>query len=352
MEREQNYYELLGVRRDATPEEIKKAYRKLALKYHPDKNPGNKEAEARFKEIANAYSVLSDSEKRRAYDARGREGLRDTGWQEFTTTEDIFSHFGDIFGDLFGPRFHREAASHPRRGADLEYTVRIPFLQAALGGEIELKLNKPVACQTCGGEGSSGGPAERCASCGGTGFTSQQGRRLGGFFTVSTPCPACGGTGQRKGPPCFACGGTGQTLTERTLRVRIPPGTEDGAKLRLKGEGEPAAGRGASGDLYITVSVEPHLDFTREGLNIISTTYIPFATAALGGEVEVQTLRGSAKLKVPAGTQPTQTLRLRRQGIRTQSGEEGDHLVRVAITVPKTLTKRQEELLREFRKTE
>jgi molecular chaperone DnaJ len=352
MEQEQDYYEILGVRRDATPEEIKKAYRKLALKYHPDKNPGNKEAEARFKEIANAYSVLSDSEKRKAYDARGREGLRDTGWQEFVTTEDIFSHFGDIFGDLFGPRFHRQAASRPHRGADLEHSIKIPFLQAALGGEVELKLKKPVLCETCGGAGSSTGQAKRCTSCGGSGFVSQQGRRQGGFFTVSTPCPACGGTGEMKGHPCFSCGGTGALSREQTIRLRIPAGAEDGARLRLRGEGEPGPQGGVPGDLYIVVKVEPHPDFKQEGLNIISTAYIPFTTAALGGEIGVETLRGSAKLKVPAGIQPTQTLRLRRQGIHAQSGEKGDHLVKVSITVPKNLTKRQEELLREFQKTQ
>jgi molecular chaperone DnaJ len=333
---EQDYYEILGVKRDATPEEIKKVYRKLALKYHPDKNPGNKEAEAKFKEIANAYSVLSDAEKRRAYDSRGAEGLRDVGWQEFTTTDDIFSHFSDIFGDLFGPRFHRQAASRPRRGADLEHSIRIPFLEAALGGEVELKMTKPVACETCGGAGSSTGRAQRCRSCGGSGFVSQQGRRQGGFFTVSTPCPVCGGAGV--------------SLRERNIKLRIPAGTEDGARLRLRGEGEPSGQGGIPGNLYIVVQVEPHPDFSREGLDIISVAYIPFTTAALGGEVEVQTLRGSAKLKIPAGIQPTQTLRLRRQGIHTQSGEKGDHLVRVAITVPKDLTKRQEELLKEFQK--
>jgi molecular chaperone DnaJ len=349
---EQDYYEILGVRRDATPEEIKKVYRKLALKYHPDKNPGNKEAEAKFKEIANAYSVLSDAEKRRAYDSRGTEGLRDVGWQEFTTTDDIFSHFSDIFGDLFGPRFHRQAASRPRRGADLEHSIRIPFLKAALGGEMELKMTKPVACETCGGAGSSTGAGARCRSCGGSGFVSKQGRRQGGFFTVSTPCPVCGGGGEMKGPPCASCAGAGVSLRERNIKLRIPAGTEDGARLRLRGEGEPGGQGGIPGDLYIVVEVEPHPDFSRDGLDIISTAHIPFTTAALGGEVEVQTLRGSAKLKIPAGIQPTQTLRLRRQGIHTQSGEKGDHLVRVAITVPKNLTKKQEELLREFQRIE
>ncbi|MFH1421167.1 MAG: molecular chaperone DnaJ [Planctomycetota bacterium] len=351
MNKQRNYYEILGVKSDAAHEEIKKAYRKLALKYHPDKNPGNKEAEAKFKEISNAYSVLSDTEKREAYDLRGNEGLRDSGWQEFRTTDDIFSSFGDIFGDLFGQRFYKQTASRPRRGADLQHSIKIPFLQAALGGDIELRLEKPTVCETCGGAGSANGAGKVCTSCSGSGFASKQGRQQGGFFTISSPCPACGGTGQKKGPPCFACSGSGAITKERTIKLHIPAGTEDNSTLRLRGEGG-ISPNGQPGDLYLKIEVVPHNIFKRERNNIIADAHIPFTTAALGGEIEIETIHGTAELKIPKGIQPEQLLRLRGQGIHTKSGANGDHLVKPIITVPKNLTKKQEEILREFQKSE
>jgi molecular chaperone DnaJ len=303
-----NYYEILGVKKNAGQDEIKKAYRRLALKYHPDKNPGDKKAEDRFKEASEAYDVLGDLEKRKAYDTRGRQGLHDMGWQPFSSTEHIFSSFGDIFSDLFGPRFHRQAASRPRRGSNLQSTVSIPFMQAVHGTRISLHAEMPVACETCGG------------------------------------------TGFRQGSPCFTCGGKGHVARSRTIDVTIPPGVKQGQKLRLMGQGEPGLRGGQPGNLYVIVNVQRDANFERKGLNIISSVKVPFTTAALGGEIFVMTVHGNAALKVPAGVQSGQSLRLKGQGIHTSSGKKGDHLAKVLITVPKKLTKKQKELLDELRK--
>jgi DnaJ-class molecular chaperone len=280
---QQDYYELLGVPRDADADTIKKAYRKLAREYHPDRNPGDEVAEQKFKEISNAYDVLSDPEKRQAYDHGGFQSLEDMGFHGFTSTDDIFSSFGDLFGDLFGGGgfgggFGRQPRG--RRGQDLQYTVPISFMDAALGTKKEFSLN------------------------------------LGG--------------------------------NPKTIRVTIPAGIEDRAALKLSGKGGPGSGGAPNGDLILEVAIDRHNQFERRGLNIRSSVDVPFTVAALGGSVSVNTIHGSAELKVPPGTQSGQLLRMREQGIHNDKGQKGDQLVRVAITVPKTLTDRQRELLETF----
>lgn len=347
-----DFYEILGVKKDARQEEIKKAYRRLALKYHPDKNPGDKQAEEKFKECSEAYEVLSDPEKRKAYDTRGQAGLHDMGWEGFRSTEDIFANFGDIFSDLFGPRFHRQTATQPIRGRDLQYSVSIPFMHAIHGTKIQLRAETPVTCETCAGRGSSGGQPTPCTACGGSGYQSHQAKQMGGYFSVSQPCQVCGGTGAKQGPPCFACGGRGHIAKPRTIDLTIPPGVRPGQKLRVAGQGEPGLRGGSAGDLYVIVSVEPDPNFERKGLNILSTVKVPFTKAALGGETSVKTVHGNAMLRIPAGVQSGQSLRLKGQGIHTRPGKKGDHLAKILITVPKKLSAKQKELLEELQKLE
>jgi len=293
---QKDYYQILGVSRNASQEEIKRAYRRLAMKYHPDKNPGDKEAEEKFKEISEAYQVLSDPERRKIYDQSGSKGLEDIGFTAFTNLEDILANFGDIFSDFFGPRFHSEERSTPKKGADLRYEVTIPFLEAALGGRREIRLQR------------------------------------------QEPCPNCGGTGRIK--------------RTRTITVRIPAGVEDGAVLRLRGEGEMGINGGPPGDLFVVIHVMEHPQFKREGLNITSDVRVPFTTAALGGEVMVETIHGRARLKIPPGTQSGQMLRLTGMGIRAEDGRRGDHLARVMISVPRNPSQRQIELLKELARYE
>ncbi|HUW30404.1 MAG TPA: molecular chaperone DnaJ [Planctomycetota bacterium] len=343
-----DYYEVLGVSRTASDDEIKKAYRKLALKYHPDRNQGNKEAEEKFKEISEAYAVLSDAEKRKTYDLRGQAGVRDAGFEGFANVDDIYSQFGDIFGDFFGRRYYAsETAAQP--GADLRTDITVTFIEAALGTEKELRFKKGTVCLVCRGTGAKGAaPPTACPMCGGSGHVVKRGAKAGGFFSVSSVCPKCHGSGRIVGAPCPTCGGAGATEKPVTIKLHVPPGTSDGDTLRLRGQGEPGLHGGPPGNLYITVHVLPHEYFTRSNSDIIHEAEVDFVTAALGGEIEVPTLTGHAKLKIPPGTQSGQMLRLRGQGIKPPKGKQGDMLVRLLITVPKKLTKRQEELLREF----
>lgn len=343
---DKDYYKILGVQKEATDEEIKKAYRKLALKYHPDKNPNNPEAERKFKEAAEAFEVLSDKEKRKLYDTRGSEGLKASGFEGFQTNEDIFSHFGDIFGDIFGQRFYRQAA-RPRRGEDVRFTLPIGFLDAALGATREITVPLHEACPECRGTGVQGGEPsdEACPTCGGSGHVSKQGRPQGGFFSVSSPCPQCGGTGRKPEQACRACGGEGRVLREKKISLKIPPGISDGGVLRLAGQGEAGQRGGPGGDLLLEVRVSPHPEFTREGLDVRSTAKVPVKTALLGGETDVGTLRGRISLKVPKGTSSGSHLRLRGQGIESQ-GRKGDHIIRVEIAVPKDLPAEVEEAVR------
>lgn len=337
-------YEILGISRDATEKEIQRAFRKLALKFHPDKNPDDPKATEKFKEVSEAFEILSDPEKRKAYDQGGMTGVYDTGFEGFTSNEEIYSRYGDIFGDLFGSRVHRHRPG-PQRGHDLRFMLTLSFTEAALGVKREIELSVPDVCPDCQGSGTADGkPVEPCPDCHGAGQVSQQGRQQGGFFSVSSACPLCGGTGRESGQSCAKCGGEGRLQKQTRISIDIPPGIDTGNVLRLSGQGEAGRGGGSKGDLLIEVEVRPHPSFTRTDKNIHSDVKVPVATALLGGKVEVPTLKGSVMLSVPPGTSSDQILRIRGQGIPAKDGA-GDHLVRAVITVPKELSDQAKEAL-------
>jgi len=341
----EDYYEILGISRNASEEEIKKAYRQMALRYHPDRNPGDKEAEERFKGAAEAYEVLRDPNKREIYDFYGHDGLKSSGFTGFRGFDDIFSSFSDIFEDFFGfsPRASRRGVSP---GADLRYDLKISLLDAALGKETEIEIFKRVRCEQCKGTGAqAGSEPQTCPYCHGRG----QVNRSHGFFTISTTCSYCRGEGRVITNPCTACGGAGLVKERKRVFLQIPPGVDTGSRLRLRGEGE-AGERGApAGDLYVIIYVESHEFFEREEDNIICRVPISFAMAALGGEIEVPTLNGAKKLQIPKGTQPGELFRMRGEGIPHLHGRgRGDQIIQAMVQVPQKLTKRQEELLKEF----
>jgi len=342
----QDYYLVLGVQRNATPEEIKKAYRKLALQHHPDRNPGDKAAEEKFKEASDAYQVLSDPEKRQLYDRFGIEGLKGAGYQGFGGSADIFSAFGDLFEDLLGFGSRRRNPSRTRQGPDLRYDLSLTFLEACLGKELDIEFDRPEACQSCAGTGGKDGarPA-RCPSCQGRG----QVLRTQGFLTVGTTCPKCRGEGLIITTPCAQCQGEGRILAKRSVHVKIPAGVDNGSRLRLQSEGGEGGNGGSPGDLYVFIHVEPHEFFQREDNNIVCEIPISFIHAALGADIHVPTLDGQRTLSVPRGTQSGEVFVLRGEGIRNLRGYgRGDQYVRVVVRTPNNLTPRQEELLREF----
>jgi molecular chaperone DnaJ len=345
-----DYYEVLGVKPDASGEELKLAYRKLALKYHPDRNPDNKEAEEKFKEAAEAYEVLRDSHKRNIYDRYGHQGIEGTGYTGFSGFDDIFSSFGDIFEGLFGFTAGRRSGTGVRRGADLRYDITISFIDAAFGTETEIDVEKMQACSACGGSGCKPDTKpETCANCHGTG----QVTRTQGILTVSTTCPRCRGIGVTIPHPCQACEGTGKVKMIKKLAVNIPPGVDSGSRLRLKGEGEADIHGGPPGDLYVFIHVEPHDFFSRDNTDVICRVPISFVQAALGDKITVPTLKGKKTIKIPRGTQPGDVFRLQGEGIPSlRNGRRGDQIVQVVIQIPKKLNKKQESLLREFAKTE
>ncbi len=338
-----DYYEILGVNKGSAKEEIKKAYRQAALKYHPDKNPGDKDAEEKFKEAAEAYEVLQDDQKRGVYDRFGHEGLKGTGFHEFSGYEDIFSSFGDIFEDFFG---HRSARRERGRGSDLRYDLTIELKEAATGLEKVVPVEKYEHCPECVGTGCEKGyQPETCASCGGHG----QVRRQQGFFAISMPCGACGGSGKTIKKPCKRCKGTGRELKKKELKVKIPAGVESGSHLRLVGEGEPGSAGAASGDLYILIYVKDNPDFERHGDDLVTKLLVNFPQAALGAKVEVPTLLGKVEMDVPRGTQTHTLFRIKKEGMPTLHGKSrGDLIVQVVVEVPKKLSKEQEKLLREY----
>lgn len=343
-----DYYEVLGVARSAGPAEIKKAYRTLAMKYHPDRNPGDAQAEARFREASEAYEVLRDDQKRAAYDQFGHQAFEQGGPGRPGGFD--FSSFADVFDDLFGD-FMGGSATRRRgagtRGADLRYNLEIGLEDAFGGKKTQLRVPTSVACESCEGSGSAGAAAPgACPSCRGMGrLRSQQ-----GFFTVERTCPTCQGTGRVISDPCTVCSGSGRVHKEKTLAVTIPAGVEDGTRIRLSGEGEAGIRGGPTGDLYIFVSVAPHRFFRRDGANLQCRVPIPMTTAALGGQVEVPTIEGKrVRVPVAAGTQSGHQLRLRGKGMSELHGHvRGDMLVELVVETPVNLTKRQEELLREF----
>ena len=354
MSQQRCYYEILEVERSASGEEIKKSYRRLAMQYHPDRNPNNPEAEAKFKEAAEAYDVLRDADKRSRYDRFGHAGLGGQGQGGFSSAEDIFTHFGDIFGDLFGFSMGARAGgrdrSRPQRGSDLRYNLDISFKQAALGSTVTIHIPRHKTCPECSGSGCADGTSrETCKQCGGAG----QVRHTQGFFQISTPCPVCRGQGTIIAKPCPRCKGISLIEETRELAVKIPAGVDTGNRLRLRDEGEAGANGGPPGDLYVVISVEDDKTFARDGQNLFYIKDISFVQAALGDRVEVPTLGDPITMDVPAGTQHGEVFRIPDKGLPFPGrSETGDLLVEVRVKVPKRLNQRQEELLREFAEIE
>ncbi len=350
MTTKRDYYEILGVRRSAGEDEIKAAYRKLALQYHPDRNPGDKTAEEKFREAAEAYEVLRDPQKRDLYDQFGHRGLEGAGFSGFRGFEDIFSSFGDIFEEFFGFAGHRSGRTRSGRGADLRFDLELDFMEAARGVETQIEVDKYQMCTACSGSGCAPGTSpETCRYCGGAGQVS----RSQGFFTVRTPCPGCQGAGQTIPDPCAVCRGSGKERVRKKVAVKIPEGVDNGSRLRLTGEGEAGVYGAPPGDLYVFIHVRPHDFFHREDTNIICQIPISFVQAALGDTVSVPTLNGKKSLEIPKGTQPGDIFRLHGEGIPSlRNGKRGDQIVQVLVKTPTHLSKKQESLLREFAKLE
>ncbi len=348
-----DYYEVLGIGRQANEQEIKSAYRKLALKHHPDRNPGDKHAEELFKEAAEAYAVLADRDKRAAYDRFGHAGVgAGAGAGGFDPTifadfSDIFAGLGDVFGFGFGDMFGgRRRRGGPQRGSDLRYDLEITFDEAAKGAETAIQIPREETCETCHGSGAAPGTSpETCSHCRGTGQLRQQ----HGFLTVARPCPTCRGTGAVIAKPCTACRGAGRVGRERKITVKIPAGIATGQRLRIYGEGEHGAAGGPPGDLYVVVHVQEHPFFHREEDDLYCQMPVSFTTLALGGEIKVPTLDGHEAVQVSAGTQPGARFKLRGKGMPNVTGRgRGDLYVIARVTVPKKLNKEQKRLLEEL----
>lgn len=344
-----DYYEILSISRTADEVEIKRAYRSLAVQYHPDKNPGNAEAEEKFKEAAEAYSVLSDRDKRAAYDRFGHQGVGSgAGFDPgFTNFEDIFEMFG--FGDVFGGG-RSSRPDRPQRGSDLRYDLEITLRDAASGKDETLRIPRLEKCDECTGTGAEKGTeAETCVTCRGAGQTRYQ----QGFFSVMRTCSTCRGRGQVIKSPCKKCRGEGRVEKQRSIEIKIPAGVETGSRLRISGEGEGGVNGGPSGDLYVVISVARDADFERQGANLYSAVPITFAQAALGSEIKVKTLDGEETLTVPAGTQTGTVFRVKGHGVTDLSSRsKGDLFVAVTLVTPKTLNKEQRQLLEQLAEIE
>ena len=350
MSPKREYYDVLGGARDADAAEIKSRYRKVALKYHPDRNPGDNAAEENFKEAAEAYRVLSDPGKRQIYDQFGHRGLEGMSNGSSAGFDDIFSSFGDVFEEFFGFRSGRRSQNTVQKGADLRYDLTIDFMEAAFGVEMEIDVEKRETCPTCSGSGAAPGTqAETCHQCRGTG----QFVRTQGFFSVKSACPACRGEGRIIREPCPECRGRRQVIARRKVALKIPAGVDNGSRLRMAGEGEPGVNGGPSGDLYVFISVRPHAFFERNNTDVICRIELSFVQAALGDDVSVPTLTGEERIRVPAGTQYGDTIRLNGHGIPSlRSDRRGDQIIQVILKTPKNMNKRQESLLKEFVKLE
>ncbi len=343
-----DYYELLGLDRNASADEIKKAYRKAALKYHPDRNPGNDEAEERFKECSEAYEVLSDPQKKQLYDSYGHDGVKssfgghDFRWENFSHANDFQDIFGSIFDDLFGGR-----SQQPSRGRDLLYNLDISLKEAYTGLEKEIEIKRNEACENCKGTGAKPGTNRQvCPNCRGTG----QQRFQQGFFTFAQTCGQCQGSGSIIAHPCDKCKGKGLTPKTKTIKIKIPAGIDSGMRMVLRGEGEAGTNGTPAGDLYVEINVQQHNLFTRREADLICDIPISFSQASLGAEIEIPSLEGNTvKLKIPAGTQSHQVLRLKGKGMPgVRSSRHGDMHIRVIVQVPQKLSARQKELLEEF----
>ena len=339
------YYETLGVARNAPADEIKKSYRKLAMKYHPDRNPDNQEAEDKFKAAAEAYEILGDTQKRQVYDQYGFEGLQNTGYNGPGDFNDIFSHFGDIFGDLFGgssPKRHG-----PSQGADLRYDLQITFMEAVHGIEKELEITKRDTCWTCEGSGlRPGHQPQTCPVCQGRGQVIQS----QGFFRLSTTCPQCHGHGQIVTDPCADCNGAGLIRRTKKVSLKIPAGVDTGSRMRLQNEGEGGRKGGPAGDLYVIIHVENHDFFARHDNDIHCRIELPMTQAALGCELEIPSIHDTVKLKIPAGCQGGDTFKIKKEGVPSLRSRDhrGDMIVEVRVKTPTKLNKRQKELLQEL----
>lgn len=347
----EDFYQILGVAKDADADTIKKAYRKLAMQYHPDKNPGDKAAEDKFKQAARAYEVLSNKEKRSRYDRFGAAGAE--GFQQgpgYGDVNDIFSAFGDIFGDFFGGTQTRSRArNRPQRGSDLRYVLEVDFLEVMNGAQREIQFEVEEPCKTCSGSGAEAGTKpEKCGHCGGAGQVVRQ----QGFFSISTPCPVCGGDGQVIRKPCKDCKGRGIKQVLRRLMVNIPNGVDSGNQLRLSGEGEAGRLGGPSGDLYVEIRVKPNSRFQRDGKNLHGQLEASYLQAILGSKIEFETLDGKVEVEIPPGSQPGSTISLRAKGLPSlKSKERGDMLLKLTVKLPKKLGKDEEELLRQIAKS-
>ncbi len=354
---QRDYYEILGVKRNASQEEVKKAYRKLALKYHPDKNQSDASAETKFKEVAEAYEVLSDPSKRQLYDQFGHEGMRARGYAgpSFSSVEDIFAQFSDIFeGSLFESFFgggvrrssRRRGPRQGRPGADLRIQIEMSLEEVATGGTKKIEIKRQVKCEECSGNGVRPGTnLETCPTCGGYGQVEQS----QGFISLRRTCPHCQGEGVYSPNPCRRCRGEGTVTQKREINIKIPAGVHEGNQIRLTGEGNDGTRGGAPGDLYCLIRIRPHEFFERYNDDVVCEVPITFSEAALGARVDVPTLRGTAKVSVPPGTQSGEILRLRGQGFPNLDGYgTGDQLIKVAVETPQKLTPRMRELLEEL----
>ena len=352
-----DYYEILGVGKDASTDEIKRAYRRLAMKYHPDKNPGDKAAEDKFKECAEAYEVLSNPEKRKRYDQLGHEGLRGSGMHDYShmNVQDIGDMFSDIFGDFFGGGRRsrsRSTANAPRRGFDLETTINLTLEEIASGAEKSIEFTRQDICSVCDGSGCAKGKSPTtCPDCGGSGQVQKAG--LGGFFQMVSTCGRCQGTGKIITNPCKKCRGTGHVPKKRSVNIKIPAGVHEGQAVRVSGEGEPGTNGGPRGDLFCYVRVKAHPFLMRDGNDLIATVPLSITQATLGAMVDVPSLSGMKQVKVAPGTQHGNIIRIKGAGLPDiRTGRKGDELIRVAVEIPKNLTSKQERLLRDFAATE